>query len=56
MSTRLAVDRVKPCLTKMINSSSSNTMIRIGKLDLGHLGKGDHSRYLATLPLKVRVN
>ena len=37
--TRLAVDRVKPWLTKMINSSSSNTMIRIGKLDLGHLIK-----------------
>ena len=44
--TRLAVDGVKPWLTKMINSSSSNTMIRIGNLDLGHLI--DTLNYLAT--------
>ena len=44
--TRLAVDRVKPWLTKMINSSSSNTMIWIGNLDLGHLI--DILNYLAT--------
>ena len=44
--TRLAVDRVKPWLTKMINSSLSNTLIRIGKLDLGHLI--DTLNYLAT--------
>ena len=44
--TRLAVDRVKPWLTKMINSSSSNTMIRIRNLDLGHLI--DTLNYLAT--------
>ena len=45
-ATRLAVDRVKPWLTKMVNSSSSNTMIRIGNLDLGHLI--DTQNYLTT--------
>ncbi len=35
--TRLAVNRVKPCFTKMINLSSSNTMIQNGNLDMGHL-------------------
>ena len=44
--TRLADDRVKPWLTKMINSSLSNTMIRIGNLDLRHLI--DTLNYLAT--------
>ena len=37
MQTRLAVDRVKPWLTKMINSSLSNTMIRIENLELEKL-------------------
>ena len=49
-STRLAVDRVKPWLRKMINSRSSNTMIPIGNLDLGHLI--DTLNYLATPTLK----
>ena len=44
--TRLAVNRVKPWLTKMINSSSSNTMIWIWNLNLGHLI--DTLNYLAT--------
>ena len=45
-TTRLAVDRVKPWLTKMIYSSLSNTMIWIGNLDLGHLI--DTLKYLAS--------
>ena len=46
LNTRLAVNRVKPWLTKMINSSSSNTMIQIENLDLGFLT--DTLNYLAT--------
>ena len=34
VETRLAVDRVNPWLTKLINSSSSNTMTPIGNLTL----------------------
>ena len=37
--TRLPVDKVKPWFTKRINSSSSNTIIRIGNLDFGNLNE-----------------
>ena len=37
--TRLPVDKVKPWFTKRINSSLSNTIIRIGNLDFGNLNE-----------------